>query len=156
KDALQWLRSKQEEWLLFFDNADDPKINLNDYFPQCNHGNILVTSRNPGLCVYAGAQSPVGDMEAVDAVELLLRSAAQDIRDSNKVTAAQIVKVLYYLPLAIVQAGAFISKSGNLNSYLALYKQNRAQLLSQRQAQSHDDYAWTVYTTWQISFNQLS
>ncbi|KAJ7144353.1 hypothetical protein C8R44DRAFT_725297 [Mycena epipterygia] len=156
QDALQWLRSKQDEWLLFFDNADDPKIDLNSYFPQCNHGNILITSRNPGLCVYAGSHSPVSDMEEANAVDLLLRSAAQDITDSNKATATQIVKMLYHLPLAIIQAGAFISKSGDLDSYLSLYEQNRARLLSQRPAQSHDDYAWTVYTTWQISFERLS
>ncbi|KAJ7081483.1 hypothetical protein C8R44DRAFT_905261, partial [Mycena epipterygia] len=151
QSALQYLRSKKEEWLLFFDNADDPKINLNDYFPQCDHGNILITSRNPGLCVYAGSHSPVSDMEEIDAVDLLLRSAGQETTDDNKTAA-----VLHYLPLAIIQAGAFISKSGDLDGYLALYEQNRARLLSQKPAQSHDNYAWTVYTTWQISFNQLS
>ncbi|KAJ7101062.1 hypothetical protein C8R44DRAFT_536578, partial [Mycena epipterygia] len=156
QDALQWLQSKQEQWLLFFDNADDPKINLNDYFPQCNHGNIIITSRNPGLCVYANSHCIVSDMEEIDAVDLLLRSAAQDTTDYNRTTAGQIVKVLHYLPLAIIQAGAFISKSGDLYSYLALYEQNRARLLSQKPTQSHDNYSWTVYTTWQISFEQLS
>ncbi|KAJ7463217.1 P-loop containing nucleoside triphosphate hydrolase protein [Mycena latifolia] len=156
KDALQWLKSKKDEWLLLFDNADDPKINLNNFFPQCNHGNILITSRNPGLCIYAGAHCMVSDMEAVDAIELLLRSAAQDTTDDSTGTAAQIVKVLHYLPLAIIQAGAFIAKSGNLASYLGLYAHNRARLLAERPAQSHDNYAWTVYTTWQISFDQLS
>ncbi|KAJ7101180.1 hypothetical protein C8R44DRAFT_859288 [Mycena epipterygia] len=155
-DALQWLRSKQDEWLLFFDNADDPKINLNDYFPQCDHGNIIITSRNPGLVVHASSHSVVSDMEEIDAVDLLLRSAGEEATDDNKTAAVQIVKVLHYLPLAIVQAGAFISKSGDLDSYLALYEQNRVRLLSQQPAQSHDNYAWTVYTTWQISFNQLS
>ncbi|KAJ7468209.1 hypothetical protein FB451DRAFT_1039718, partial [Mycena latifolia] len=33
---------------------------------------------------------------------------------------------------------------------------NKEQLLRQKPAQSHDDYAWTVYTTWQISFVKLS
>ncbi|KAJ7484211.1 hypothetical protein FB451DRAFT_1083573 [Mycena latifolia] len=155
-DAIQWLQAKQDQWLLLFDNADDPKINLNNYFPQCTHGNILITSRNPGLCVYAGSHSEVSDMEETDAAELLLMSAAQDRSTVNKKIAAQIVKVLCYLPLAIIQAGAFISKSGNLDRYLALYEGNRARLLSQRPAQSHDNYAWTVYTTWQISFEQLS
>ncbi|KAJ7101190.1 hypothetical protein C8R44DRAFT_946677 [Mycena epipterygia] len=156
QDAIQWLRSKQDEWLLFFDNADDPKINLNDYFPQCDHGNIIITSRNPGLVVHASSHSVVSDMEEIDAVDLLLRSAGEEATDDNKTAAVQIVKVLHYLPLAIVQAGAFISKSGDLDSYLALYEQNRARLLSQKPVQSHDNYAWTVYTTWQISFNQLS
>ncbi|KAJ7115187.1 P-loop containing nucleoside triphosphate hydrolase protein [Mycena epipterygia] len=144
QEALRWLRSKQDEWLLFFDNADDPKIDLNNYFPQCTHGNILITSRNPGLCVYASSHSAVGDMEETDAVGLLLRSSTQDTTDRNKAIAAQIVKALYYLPLAIIQAGAFISKSGNLHSYLGLYERNRAKLLNQKPAQSHDNYAWTL------------
>ncbi|KAJ6517602.1 hypothetical protein DFH09DRAFT_1195308 [Mycena vulgaris] len=156
QDALQWLRSKEDDWLLFFDNSDDPKINLNDYFPQCTHGNILITSRNPGLRVYAASHFHVSDMEETDAVNLLLRSAALNITDHNKLTATQIVKVLYYLPLAIIQAGAFISKSENLDSYLDLYEQNQSRLLSQKPAQGHDNYAWTVFTTWQISFDQLS
>ncbi|KAJ7817721.1 hypothetical protein B0H13DRAFT_1459993, partial [Mycena leptocephala] len=70
-DAIQWLQRKQDQWLLLFDNADDPKINFNDYFPHCSHGKILITSRNPGLCVYAGAHYPVMDMEEVDAIALL-------------------------------------------------------------------------------------
>ncbi|KAJ7099110.1 hypothetical protein C8R44DRAFT_747794 [Mycena epipterygia] len=156
QDALEYLRSKQEDWLLFFDNADDPKINLNDYFPQCDHGNIIITSRNPGLVVYANSHSLVSDMEEIDAVDLLLGSGGQETTDINKTAAVQIVKALHYLPLAIIQAGAFISKSGDLDSYLALYEQNRARLLSQKPAQAHDNYAWTVYTTWQISFDQLS
>ncbi|KAJ7120129.1 hypothetical protein C8R44DRAFT_921127, partial [Mycena epipterygia] len=90
-------------------------------------------------------------MEEIDAVDLLLRSAGQETTDDNKTAA-----VLHYLPLAIIQAGAFISKSGDLDGYLALYEKNRARLLSQKPVQSHDNYAWTVYTTWQISFNQLS
>ncbi|KAJ7433398.1 hypothetical protein FB451DRAFT_327716 [Mycena latifolia] len=155
KDALQWLTSKQD-WLIFFDNADDPNINLNEYLPQCSYGNIVITSRNPGLCVYAGTHSVVSDMEEPDAVNLLLRSAAQDTTDDKKDTAAHIVKVLHYLPLAIVQAGAFISKSGNMENYLGLYAHHRAQLLSQKPIQSHDNYARTVYTTWQISFDRLS
>ncbi|KAJ7099133.1 hypothetical protein C8R44DRAFT_747819 [Mycena epipterygia] len=156
QDALQWLQSKQEQWLLFFDNADDPTINLSKYVPQCDHGNILITSRNPELRVYAGSHSLVSDMEEKDAVDLLLRSAVQETTEINRTTAGQIVKVLHYLPLAIIQAGAFIAKSEDLDHYLAIYEQNRAQLLSQKPTQSHDNYAWTVYTTWQISFDRLS
>ncbi|KAJ7446603.1 hypothetical protein FB451DRAFT_1188696 [Mycena latifolia] len=143
--ALQWLQSTKDEWLLFFDNADDPKINLNNYFPQCSHGNIIITSRNPGLRVYADAHCLVSDMEARDAVDLLLRGAAQGTTDDNKETAARIVK-----------AGAFISKTGNLRGYLELFERNKFQLLAEKPAQTHDSYAWTVFTTWQISFDQLS
>ncbi|KAJ7883103.1 hypothetical protein B0H13DRAFT_2344296 [Mycena leptocephala] len=95
-------------------------------------------------------------MEAADAVELLLKNAQQDMTSMNKEIAAEIVKVLCYLPLAIIQAAAFIAKSDDLDSYLEFYAQNQARLFNERPSQSHDDYALTVYTTWQISFDQLS
>ncbi|KAJ6547917.1 hypothetical protein DFH09DRAFT_926726, partial [Mycena vulgaris] len=156
RDGLEWLSSKPADWLLFFDNADDPKIDLNNFFPHCKHGNILITSRNPSLRVHAGGHSLVSDMEEPDAVDLLLTSAAQAITPGNKEIATEIVKALYHLPLAIIQAGAFISESGALDGYLALYVENRDQLLSEKPAQSHDAYAWTVYRTWNISFQKLS
>ncbi|KAJ7719820.1 P-loop containing nucleoside triphosphate hydrolase protein [Mycena metata] len=157
QDGLLWLTSKVEEWLLLFDNADDPSINLKDFIPQCNHGNIIITSRNPGLRVYAGSNSSlVSDMEKEDAVALLLKSALQEATSHTEQIAAEIVKLLHYLPLAIVQAGASISKSQDLDGYVPLYMKHQARLLNEKPAQSYDQYAWTVYTTWQISFDQLT
>ncbi|KAJ7746051.1 P-loop containing nucleoside triphosphate hydrolase protein, partial [Mycena metata] len=155
QDALTWLKSKHEDWLLFFDNADDPNIKLNKFLPQCNHGNIIITSRNPALKVYGG-HSPVSDMEETDAIALLLQSAAKESSEENLLVGAKIVKELYYLPLAIAQAGAFILKSEDLDGYLSLYAENCARLLREESEQPHDQYAWTVYTTWQISFDRLS
>ncbi|KAF8144913.1 P-loop containing nucleoside triphosphate hydrolase protein [Mycena galopus ATCC 62051] len=153
QEALKWLATRDQQWLLFFDNADDPKLDLNKFFPKCNHGNIIITSRNPNLRVY-GAHSQVSDMDEADAVALLLKSAAQETSLPNELLAAKIV--LWYLPLAIVQAGAFILESGSLDTYLALYPKNQAKLLSEKPTLSHDDYAWTAYTTWQMSFDRLS
>ncbi|KAJ7348706.1 hypothetical protein DFH08DRAFT_779090 [Mycena albidolilacea] len=107
QDGLLWLSSRVEEWLLVFDSTDDPSININDFIPRCNHRNIIITSRNPGLHVY-GSHSPASDMEEEDAVALLLKSAAQAATTGTMLTATEIVK-LHYLPLAIVQAGSFIS-----------------------------------------------
>ncbi|KAJ6471979.1 hypothetical protein C8R45DRAFT_762975, partial [Mycena sanguinolenta] len=155
QDGLSWLSGNQEEWLLFFDNADDPAINLNQFFPKCNHGNIIITSRNPNLRVY-GAHSQVSDMDEPDAVALLLNSAQQEASETNKVLALDIVKTLWYLPLAIAQAGAFICESGTLNTYLDLFIKNQNALLKKKSTQNHDDYAWAVYTTWEMSFLKLS
>ncbi|KAJ7795887.1 P-loop containing nucleoside triphosphate hydrolase protein [Mycena leptocephala] len=155
QDTLKWLAAKPEPWLLFFDNADDPKIDLNKFLPKCNHGNIVITSRNPGLRGY-GQHSQVSDMYEKEAVDLLLKCASQDTTSTNEQIAAEIVKALSYFPLAIVQAGAFILESGALDTYLGLYMKNRAQLLSERPAQTHDNYSWTVYTTWQMSFDKLT
>ncbi|KAF8132237.1 P-loop containing nucleoside triphosphate hydrolase protein [Mycena galopus ATCC 62051] len=155
QEVLKWLEANQENWLLFFDNLDDPQINLNRFLPKCNHGNIIITSRNPNLRV-VGAHSQVTGMEEGDAVALLLRSAGQETSPDNELLASEIVKVLWHLPLAIVQAGAFILESGSLNTYLALYSKSQARLLTKKPTVTHDDYAWSAYTTWQISFDRLS
>jgi hypothetical protein len=101
QDALKWLANTPQDWLLLYDNADDPKINLNGFLPRCNHGNIIITSRNPELCVYAGAHSTVSDMDETDAVALLLKSAAQVNFPVNEKIAAEIVKVSQHLFLAV-------------------------------------------------------
>ncbi|KAF8177900.1 hypothetical protein K438DRAFT_1605615 [Mycena galopus ATCC 62051] len=153
QDGLRWLLGKHEPWLLFFDNADDPQVDLNSFVPRCNHGNIIITSRNQGLKGY-GAHTLVSDMEEPDAVTLLLKSAHHMISPTNNQLAAELE--LCYLPLAIVQAGAFILQSEDLSGYLALFKKDCVNLLSEKSAQSYDGYCLSVFTTWQISFKKLS
>ncbi|KAJ7262958.1 hypothetical protein C8J57DRAFT_1719186 [Mycena rebaudengoi] len=152
------LASYHKEWLLIFDNADDPKLNLFNFFPQSTHGNILITSRNPQLRVHApDAHDRISDLEEEAAVQLLLVSAAEPATSENETLATEIVKVLYCFPLAVVQAGAYISKTGGaLRRYLALYEHNHTRLLSEVPIQSHDKYALSVYTTWDISFKCLN
>ncbi|KAJ7745829.1 P-loop containing nucleoside triphosphate hydrolase protein, partial [Mycena maculata] len=159
EDALQWLISQRLEWLILFNNADDVNINLQQFIPRCTHGNILITTRNPELCVHtasADAQHRLTDMEETDAVELLLRSSRNESTPENMQVASKIVQTLHNFPLAVVQAGAFIYKHRCLKDYLDLYRTNRIRLLKEQPTQTHDDYAWTVYTTWQISFDHLT
>ncbi|KAF8142487.1 P-loop containing nucleoside triphosphate hydrolase protein [Mycena galopus ATCC 62051] len=147
EDALNWLRTNQEAWLLCFDGADDPKIDLKPFFPECSHGNILITSRNSELGIHAGSHWFLSVMEEPDAVELLLRSAAEDITPENQRIAAQIVQELCHLPSAIVRAGAVVSKFG-LNGYLAVLQENLGGIPCKMPAHG----AWTK----QITFRQFS
>ncbi|KAJ7061233.1 hypothetical protein C8F01DRAFT_1231161 [Mycena amicta] len=160
--AQTWLKAQHAEWLLLFDNADQPNLDLEAYLPQCNHGNILITSRNPGLWAYTGSPEKaiaVSNLSLDDAVLLLLNRAGVVLWNENKTHATQIVQELHCFPLAIVQAGAFISKSSplqqDISKYIPLYQGNKDTLLSRKPEQSHGAYQWSVYTTWQISFDQL-
>ena len=66
---------------------------------------------------------------------------------------------LGYLALAVVQAGAYICRSEcSLDRYLELYRERRKEILEEYRdsVQKMDDYKWTVYTTWTISFKRLS
>src|SRR5882672_10773415 len=68
------------------------------------------------------------------------------------------IQELGHLALAVIQAGAYIFKSEcDIGLYLDLYQTRRGQLLEEYRdyEQKMDDYEWTVYTTWQLSFERL-
>ncbi|KAJ7448742.1 hypothetical protein FB451DRAFT_760354 [Mycena latifolia] len=157
QDSLLWLSNQHTEWLIVFNNADDINLNLGQYFPSGSHGNILVTSRNPDLGQLAQATQKVEQMALEEAIDLLLSAAGYDIMEvANRDVAKRIVQKLHCLPLAVAQAGAYISSSRGLQKYLDLYEQtaSRIQLLHQMPPQS--EYGWSVYATWQISFENIS
>ena len=65
---------------------------------------------------------------------------------------------LGHLALAVVQAGAYIFRSGcGMALYLELYQTCRGDLLEEYRDYKHKmgSYEWTVYTTWQLSFERL-
>src|ERR1700722_10160304 len=66
---------------------------------------------------------------------------------------------LYCLALAVVQAGAYISRfECGLCRYLEMYWERHGELLEEyrKQVQKIDDYKWTVYTMWLMSSEQLA
>ncbi|KAJ7061278.1 hypothetical protein C8F01DRAFT_1288718 [Mycena amicta] len=152
--AQTWLKAHHAEWLLLFDNADQPNLDLEAYLPQCNHGNILITSRNPGLWVHTGSTEKaiaVSNLSLDDAVLLLLnRAGVELLRNENKIHAVQIVqyKPGHLSPNHLPCDRIFRNISHSIGG-------NKATLLSRKPEQSHGDYQWTVYTTWQISVDQL-
>jgi hypothetical protein len=84
-DALKWLSHQHKQWLLVFDNADDLEINLQDWFPSCKHGNILITSRNPECCIHApDSNYEVSGMKPEEASHLLLTCAMEPTPDADE------------------------------------------------------------------------
>ncbi|KAG9085699.1 hypothetical protein FRC06_003491, partial [Ceratobasidium sp. 370] len=78
EQAIHWLGSRRERWLMVFDNADDPKLHVQDFFPLGDYGSILVTTRIPDLVLLArglDSDSGVSSMEPGEAMELLLKTA---------------------------------------------------------------------------------
>ena len=96
----RWLASLHgQNWLLFFDNADDVQLDLAAFFPACRFGNILVTTRNPHLCIHAGqdGDAKVIGMDPEDAKHLLLSMSRSEKKDENEKLAELIVKVLFMI-----------------------------------------------------------
>ena len=158
QDFRRCLANSVEPWLLIFDNADDPSLDLSHYFPVGNQGTVIVTTRNPECRVHATAGSrELRDMEYNEATTLLLASAGKDFDDEYLRSLAQpIVQVLGCLALALLHAGASIRQGiAPLDEYLELFSCHRRRLLEYRPTQKGLNYEYTVYTTWRISVESI-
>ncbi|KAL2427226.1 hypothetical protein ABEF95_002489 [Exophiala dermatitidis] len=159
--AIHWLSTCLKPWLLIFDNADDPDMDLSLYLPPGGNGDILITTRNPGANVYAtvGCMKLSG-MDPEEAVTLLLRSAFPEpgvnTDDPKRRELAQaIAERLGYLPIALAQAGATIAKKiYTLEVYLHHYLGHQRSIIRQRNDYS-SVYAETI-TTWEIPFQKIA
>jgi hypothetical protein len=118
-------------------------------------GHILITSRAQ---VFHGLAQPVRleVLEPERALEFLLKRTERGGCDAaEKEAAAQLAKELGYLPLALEQAGAFISENGSqFGSYLASYRKQRLELLN-RSKPIAGDYKESVATTWLMNFSEI-
>ncbi|CCA76425.1 related to tetratricopeptide repeat domain protein-Neosartorya fischeri [Serendipita indica DSM 11827] len=114
-DAVAYLDKTAKGWLLFFDNADSPDLDLRPYLPVSTHGAVLITTRN-GECVDYAPDGAVlvGDLEENEAIELLHRVA--NVTPQNDAESVKIVRELGMLALAITQAGAYIRKTRRLDT----------------------------------------
>ncbi|KAH8814675.1 hypothetical protein DL96DRAFT_420319 [Flagelloscypha sp. PMI_526] len=159
EDGLRYLRMRSDEWLLFLDNADNPKLDLGQYLDR-QRGNVLITTRNPHIGDLApDCHCEIDRLDHADAKELLLRGVKVPESNDRNAHAAEIVEVLGCLALAVNQTRAFLAKGTcALSNYLQLYKDNRERLLRDHPSlsPSTDSYKYTVYTTWTISFDCLS
>ena len=157
-DFKRYLSNSLEPWLLILDNADDPSLDISQYFPVGNRGSIIVTSRNPECRCHATVGSrELCEMESSEAINLLLSSG--DLPSENQdlqLLALPIVQTLGYLALAVSQAGASIrQKICSLEDYLDSYSRHRKKLLSSQAVQAGSEYKYTVYTTWEISVESM-
>ncbi|PBK79652.1 TPR-like protein [Armillaria gallica] len=148
-----------KDWLLIFDNADDPKVDLSNYIPQCDHGNVIITSCLTEVHQMAspGFHLNFSDLEKSEAVNLLLKHAHEDLSNDNQQLAAGIVDALGCQALAVATAGAYITSNATctLSNYLSLFKRKCKQLLHYKM-KSLDGYQKTVFSAFQLSFDQLS
>ena len=157
-DFKRYLTNSLEPWLLILDNADDPSLDISQYFPVGNRGSIIVTTRNPECRCHATVGSrELREMKGEDAINLLLRSGDLPSDDQDlRFLALPIVQTLGYLALAVSHAGASIrQRTCSLEDYLDVYTRHRKKLLSSQAVQASSEYKYTVYTTWEISVDSI-
>ena len=157
--VLQWISCIQEEWLIVFDNADDPPPEVvAKFFPSGNRGNILITSRNRsmGRIVSHENSIEINEMEELDAITLLLKASCLNPLDEHVEAARKIVIELGCIPLAIDHAGAYIEAGKcNIDTYLRQLSLHHQTLLSDAAFKGASNYDQTVYGTWDLSFKEI-
>jgi hypothetical protein len=85
---------------------------LRDNLPQSQNGSILITTRNrEGVRNLVDVDDiiSVNAMNEINGVELLNKKLRPSVSKDNK-DATELVRALEFMPLAIVQSGAYISK----------------------------------------------
>ena len=145
---------------MVFDNADVlSPAELEVYLPPGRVGNILITSRNSSMRNLTSPENSleVTEMEENDAIELLLKASCLAPSSMEfQAEASKIVKELFFHPLAIDQAGAYITSGATtIGNYLAKYIEHQKTLLSHSEFTGASKYNRTVYETWELSYQEI-
>jgi tetratricopeptide (TPR) repeat protein len=162
------------KWLMIIDNADEFKIfyNANDdngshalseYLPFSPLGAILFTTRDRKAATRYAASNviDVDEMDDDESKELLQRSLQKKHLIKDEDSTMKLLKSLVNLPLAIMQAAAFLNANTcTITEYLRIYKEssdNVIKLLSKdfEDVRRYPGIKNPVATTWLISFEQI-
>jgi Tetratricopeptide repeat len=160
ESALQWMSYIPGEWLVVFDNADNPPPEvIAKFIPPGNRGNILITSRNQSMgsrIVPFENRIEINEMAESDAITLLLTASFLDPSAQHLEAGKRIVRELGCIPLAVDHAGAYIQAGRcDINEYLTQFFLHCQTLMLDRIFTGASNYNQTVYGTWDLSFKEI-
>ncbi|KAI9657065.1 MAG: hypothetical protein M1821_003231 [Bathelium mastoideum] len=153
-------------WLLIFDNADDidmwvnkdqAGLTLRSYLPSSNRGHILFTTRDrkTGVSLADPDVLTIGEVDEEMGIELLRTRLMNKGLINERQDTLELLSACTHLPLAIVQAAAYINMNGiafsQYISLLAEQEQNVIDLLSEE----FEEGRKPVAATWLISFERI-
>ena len=180
-----WLCDCKQRWLLVLDNVDDARFlvdiqfssdsqgqitnaqvirkPLREYFPHCERGSILVTTRNKEAALKLVNQRDVVSVDPMDEAQALALFEKKLGAQGDSGHVAELAAALEYMPLAIVQAAAYISQRAPrypVAKYLDEFRKSerkRSSLLSYDDGQLHRDWEArnSIVVTWQIPFEYI-
>ncbi|KAK2038456.1 hypothetical protein LZ31DRAFT_608634 [Colletotrichum somersetense] len=180
----RWLEKKERgRWVMIIDNADDKELffpsesatanasketsvqsssRLGDYLPECAHGSILITTRDKKAASRFSQGKPsiieIDKMDQSETGQLLQKMLG---KEASLEEAASLSARLEYLPLALVQAAAFIQENSiSISKYLQLLDESDETLVDQLSEPfdtvgRDSDVPNEVTATWIVSFDQI-
>lgn len=158
EDAVYSIANLKQTWLLVLDNCDNPDVDYLEYFPESTLGVIIMTSRNEECQQYATTKPiSLDGLSGYEARDLLLKAAClpQAEHKTHHNDAQIVASLLQSHPLALIQAGAYVSRGHcDLAHYPILYEQQRRRLLSYHPRQARSRYK-DVYATFEVSTESL-
>ncbi|KAI9652468.1 MAG: hypothetical protein M1829_001529 [Trizodia sp. TS-e1964] len=167
--AIASLSAWPSPWLMVFDNYDDPTAfeNLPHFLPNNKNGSILIKTRHADVDALAkgGKAIELHGLKENFALKLFFRQSGTVEVDRDIEQGRNIVERLGYHPLAITQAGAYITKRKiALKDFMDHYNRRRKIILDQtpqmsqyrrRLTDAQNETSLSVFTIWELSFQQL-
>jgi tetratricopeptide (TPR) repeat protein len=175
KDALS--HKNMGPWLMIIDNADDTSVvfrqpvegglfspALADYLPSSPDGSVLFTTRNRKIAVKQ-ASSNIICLEMMgpdEAQDLLKRSVVDQDVVSDDAANKELLNLLGFLPLAIIQAAAYINQNDTtIDEYTSLYDDNETEVMKVLSEDFEPEGRYqasknSIATTWLISLSQIN
>lgn len=180
----KWLRKEKRRWLIVLDNLDDDAVltlqregeskgaaerqskqsfSLSDYLPQTPNGSLLITTRTLAVAlqlVEARDSIQIGPMTNSEAIALLAKKLDGHPDDSDL---CELAAILEFMPLAIVQAAAYIQRRAprcSIREYINQFNHNdqaRTGPLSYEAGHLRRDREAknSIINSWQISFDHI-
>jgi tetratricopeptide (TPR) repeat protein len=154
-------------WLLVFDNYDRPDevLRISNCFPQSSCGKVIVTSRHASS-KRLGSSIQVTGMAEGESLDLLFSRSELERTKENVCEAKAVVAQLGYLPLAVDQAGAYISAQNlSMSLFSTHYEERKAYILRytpslteyrKKLNDSDAETALNVFTTMELSLQGIS
>ena len=184
KLVYDWLCDEKSKWILILDNVDDAGFlldtqgpnhgqlggldNMNsrplrEYLPPSQNGSILITSRSREAALSLVEQSGIIAIDPMNETHALALFETKLGTHSNRKDVVDLAAALEFMPLAIVQAAAYISQRAprcSVRQYLerfwksdhkktSLLNYEGGHLRRDREARN------SIITTWQISFDHI-
>ncbi|KAH8711820.1 hypothetical protein GQ44DRAFT_763039 [Phaeosphaeriaceae sp. PMI808] len=161
RDVLGWLGLPENTgWLMVMDNVDRDYLqreedkeayDIEEYFPEADHGSILVTTRLRQLTQF-GEQWEVKKVDNKQAKAIFETWYGETVGSESD----ELLNLLDGLPLALTQAAAYMNNTGiNFDTYTRLYKEQWQELMdsADEKHMTLRTYAnGSVATTWTISY----
>ncbi|KAJ4309322.1 hypothetical protein N0V84_011561 [Fusarium piperis] len=188
-----WLQTEEAgSWLMVLDNVDDVNLfhpsskaggikaanqptdentilqsdqrPLAAYLPKCRSGTILVTSRSMDAAEkLTGSHKAIYRVSAMDDTRGLQLLQNKLDGDFDRDAAADLLRALDCIPLAITQAAAYINRRApraSVKTYLDAFRESdkkKVSLLNRDAGDLRRDetVSNSVVTTWQVTFEQI-